>query len=121
MKPADNGSGIVVQNVSNYKQEIYRQLSDTTVYKAIPSDPTTQLCKTLAVIVDRAPIEGTMNKKLPTLIPNNARVIYTLPKVSKNLRHPPWCPIVSGTPFSKLSLNSWTRCYDHMPKVDSPL
>lgn len=82
------------------KEETFRQLSDDKVYRPIPIDPTNTLCKTLNTIITNALTDGTINKRLADFLrPVNPRipVIYTLPKVHKDLRHPPGWPIVSGT------------------------
>lgn len=54
IKPADKGSGIVVQNIADYKSEILRQLSDQQVYKVIPA---------LHTIIDKVRSNGIINNR----------------------------------------------------------
>ncbi|KAJ1159325.1 hypothetical protein NDU88_011992 [Pleurodeles waltl] len=99
IKAADKGGGIVLQDIDNYKQEILRQLSDQDCYKISTIDPTKQLSKEILELttkgfdlcfISKRELQF-LNKKNPCI-----PVIYTLPKIHKNLTNPPGRPIVSG-------------------------
>ena len=47
IKPADKGGSIVVQNMSDYKEEAYRQLNDEQFYRRLKTNPTRDFQKRL--------------------------------------------------------------------------
>ena len=100
VRPADKGGAIVLQNVSDYASEIKRQLSDTTFYEKLSSDPTRKLKAAvqsrLTVHLNNCEFDKSVFDFLSVehpVIP----VIYTLPKIHKGLDIPlKGRPIVSG-------------------------
>ncbi|CAJ0921194.1 unnamed protein product [Ranitomeya imitator] len=100
IKPADKGGAIVIMNKSDYTQEIHRQLSDNTVYRLLPTDPTTMIRnlikETLDPYVEKGVIDGKTQEYLTKDFPITP-VFYILPKIHKNLEHPPGRPIVAST------------------------
>ncbi|CAJ0948004.1 unnamed protein product [Ranitomeya imitator] len=100
IKPADKGGAIVIMNKSDYTQEIHRQLRDNTVYRLLPTDPTTMIRnlikETLDPYVEKGVIDGKTQEYLTKDFPITP-VFYILPKIHKNLEHPPGRPIVAST------------------------
>ena len=99
IRPADKGGGIVILDKSQYVEEMNRQLSDSSTYTPLPSNPTVKYRKLLSNLVDQGLHKGILNKKEHAhLIPITPRVpvIYYLPKLHKSLVKPPGRPIISG-------------------------
>lgn len=99
IRNADKGGAVVVQDKTAYVTEIQRQLSDSDVYKCLRSDPTLKFSEELKLILKKACREGQISvDECKYMTPANPRrpVMYTLPKIHKNLLHPPGRPIVSG-------------------------
>lgn len=100
IKPADKGGALVIMNTSQYVFEINRQLSDTSCYQHLDSDPTDRIKRHITDIVKVGTDNGWINEetsqfllmKKPTI-----PVMYTLPKIHKSLINPPGRPIVSGS------------------------
>jgi hypothetical protein len=55
---ADKGGAVVVQDVSDYLQEISRQLDNQLHYKKIPSDPTPGIARISNKLVDELHLKG---------------------------------------------------------------
>ncbi|CAJ0927190.1 unnamed protein product [Ranitomeya imitator] len=100
IKPADKGGAIVVMNRSDYTKEIHRQLHDGTVYRPLSSDPTTMIRNhikdTLGPYVEKGVIDDNTREYLTKDFPITP-VFYILPKIHKNLEHPPGRPILAST------------------------
>ncbi|CAJ0964212.1 unnamed protein product [Ranitomeya imitator] len=63
IKPADKGGATVIMDRSDYLEEVFRQLGDTTVYKKIPQNPLNQLINKIAPIIDFHYQAGTIDVK----------------------------------------------------------
>lgn len=98
IRPADKGGGIVLLKEQDYLDEMEHLLSDRDTYTVLKRDPTNVYKRSLNIIFQRGYRKGIINKKeLECLIPLASRIpIYYIPKVHKNLVHPPGRPIVSG-------------------------
>ncbi|CAJ0954326.1 unnamed protein product [Ranitomeya imitator] len=82
-----------------YRAEIMTQLSDTAVYKKITCDPTAGFQRELQLLIDDSLNNGLIDQKLSEFLFVNSPitpVLYTLPKIHKDLLNPPGRPIVSG-------------------------
>ncbi|CAJ0931337.1 unnamed protein product [Ranitomeya imitator] len=64
IKPADKGGTTVIMDRTDYLDEVFRQLGDTTVYKAIPYNPLNQLVQKIAPIVDFDFQTGTIDSEM---------------------------------------------------------
>ncbi|CAJ0920678.1 unnamed protein product [Ranitomeya imitator] len=100
IKPADKGGAIVVMDRSFYMTEVRRQLSDTSTYKMLQTDPTYAIQQKISRVLDKHLQMNTIDKKTKVYLTNNhpvTPVIYILPKIHKNLQNPPGRPIVAST------------------------
>ncbi|CAJ0950028.1 unnamed protein product, partial [Ranitomeya imitator] len=101
IKPADKGGGaIVVMDRSFYMTEVRRQLSDTSTYKMLQTDPTYAIQQKISRVLDKHLQMNTIDKKTKMYLTNNhpvTPVMYILPKIHKNLQNPPGRPIVAST------------------------
>lgn len=97
IKPADKGGAIVIMNRDDYIKEADRQLSDTSFYKILQSDPTFEykeiVKENLEALLEAKEIDKTTVRSLIPLSPIAGR-FYLLPKIHK--AHVPGRPIVSG-------------------------
>ncbi|CAJ0968529.1 unnamed protein product [Ranitomeya imitator] len=92
IKPADKCGAIVIMDKTDY--------IDTSVYEAIPHNPTSNIAGKILTVVDHHLHEGTIDQKLRNYLIKTDPIIpffYILPKVHKSLHKPPGCPIVSST------------------------
>lgn len=99
IRNADKGGAVIVQDKKAYVSEIERQLCDSDVYKCLSSDPTHKFCDEIKCVLKRAWREGEINEdEYKYMTPANPKrpVLYTLPKIHKDLQNPPGRPIVSG-------------------------
>lgn len=99
IRPADKGGGVVILDKSKYLEEMHRLLSDRTTYSPLACNPTTKFKRELQNLINRGYQQGILNKKEKAyLVPSAPRVpvMYYLPKIHKNLTHPPGRPIISG-------------------------
>lgn len=106
--PADKGSKIVIQDLTDYIAEANRQLSDTNSYKLLNEDPTADFSERIEhFILEHGLEEGLSKKTVNLLVPKNPRTptFYTLPKIHKNIKPPPGRPIVAsyGSPTERIS------------------
>ncbi|CAJ0922466.1 unnamed protein product [Ranitomeya imitator] len=99
IKSVDKGWALVVMDTSQYYEEIISQLSDDNVYEKLLVNPTQRFKLELEELIDEALYSGMIDSKLVKylkvehpLVP----ILYTLPKIHKDLRRPPECLIVSG-------------------------
>ena len=108
IKPADKGAACVVMNVSDYKIEAYRQLSNENFYKKVPTDLTKKHHKEVDSLIQYIHYQGEISTETRNyLINDSVRTarFYMLPKIHKNKIPPPGRPIVSGNgcPTEKIS------------------
>ncbi|KAM4034656.1 LOW QUALITY PROTEIN: uncharacterized protein ACNLHF_021323 [Anomaloglossus baeobatrachus] len=100
IKPADKGGSIVVLNKKYYIDEILSQLGDTSTYVPISRDPTSHIQGLIKHIIRIYLANNTIDQKLADFLIKAHPIIpvfYTLPKVHKNMSHPPGRPIVAST------------------------
>ncbi|CAJ0919243.1 unnamed protein product [Ranitomeya imitator] len=100
IKPADKGGAIVVMDRSFYMTEVRRQLSDTSTYKMLQTDPTYSIQQKIRRVLDKHLQLNTIDNKTKVYLTNNhpvTPVIYILPKIHKNLQNPSGRPIVAST------------------------
>ncbi|CAJ0966792.1 unnamed protein product [Ranitomeya imitator] len=100
IKPADKGGATVIMDRTDYLDEVFRQLGDTTVYKVIPCNPLNQLVQKIAPIIDFHFQTGTIDSKMRDFLIKRdpiTPIFYVLPKIHKRLVKPPGRPIVSLT------------------------
>lgn len=97
IKPADKGGAIVIMNRDDYIKEADRQLSDTSFYKVLQSDPTDEfkqiVKENVEALLEAKEIDKNMVRSLIPLSPIAGR-FYLLPKIHK--ANVPGRPIVSG-------------------------
>ncbi|CAJ0940184.1 unnamed protein product [Ranitomeya imitator] len=99
IKPADKGGALVVMDTSQYVSEIRSQLSDGDLYEKLRVNPVQEFKLELEAIIDEALSMGIIDVKLAKFLKVEHPVVpilYTLPKIHKDLRRPPGRPIVSG-------------------------
>ncbi|CAJ0967662.1 unnamed protein product [Ranitomeya imitator] len=87
-------------NKSQYVCEIRRQLADTNTYKKIQSDPTFIIRRKIDIILNKHLDNKTIDNKTKTFLINQhpvTPVLYTLPKIHKDLHNPPGRPVVAST------------------------
>ena len=99
IKSADKGGGVVVQNTSDYKNEIERQLGDEKYYLKLKGDPTSTFQNQVNQFLEKAANRGTISKnEFDFLYVKSASipVLYTLPKIHKSINSPPGRPVVAG-------------------------
>ncbi|XP_078510443.1 uncharacterized protein LOC144770079 [Lissotriton helveticus] len=99
IKQADKGGAIVVWDINDYTTEVMRQLADSSCYRKINKDPTTDLQNELFAIIQKGFDLGFVGPKefeyLKILHPK-VPMFYVLPKIHKDPDHPPGRPIVAG-------------------------
>lgn len=102
IKSADKGGALVVQNTSDYRAEIERQLSNENYYRKLKGDPTRTFKDEIKQFLEVALSNGVISKKnfdfLYTKSPM-IPVLYTLPKINKSIECPPGRPVVAGINF----------------------
>ncbi|XP_074800310.1 uncharacterized protein LOC141982282 [Natator depressus] len=81
-------------NRSEYEQEAARQLSNTTFYKPLPSDPTEGYQKKLRHLLKKLPEKAQEQIRTDTPLEPRPGVFYLLPKIHKPGNS--GCPIISG-------------------------
>ncbi|KAL2087323.1 hypothetical protein ACEWY4_018382 [Coilia grayii] len=99
IRQADKGGAVVVQNKTAYIREIERQVADEDVYIPLQSDPTFKYSSEIKAALKQALREqqiSDMEFKFLFQMNPIRPVLYTLPKIHKNLLNPPGRPIVSG-------------------------
>ncbi|XP_043942771.1 leucine-rich repeat and IQ domain-containing protein 3 [Protopterus annectens] len=96
---ADKGGAVVVLDWCAYDIEAHRQLNDVKYYTKMPLDPTLVFKKDIDDFLNSAVENGIIDKKTCyhlTINDPTRQHIYFLPKIHKDLSHPPGRPIVSG-------------------------
>ena len=116
IRPADKGSAVVIQNHSDYRKEVMRQLEDAKFYKHLDKEPTASNNATIREAVKTLRNQGVINDKTAAdLVETKAKCphFYTLPKIHKNAEAPPGRPIVSSirAPTERISANLWISCW----------
>lgn len=99
IKAADKGGAIVVQNISDYKKEAYRQLDDDEFYRRLSGNPTKDFQRRIIDITDNALRMHWISKNEHSFL--NCKhpvtpVFYMLPKIHKSLVNPKGRPIVAS-------------------------
>lgn len=98
IKPADKGSGIVIQNTNDYIEKGLQQLADKDTYQELSGDPTlaitTTINKYIIELFNLNYIDGNQFNYLLSKTTPRTQLIYFLTKIHKN----PFGtrPIVSG-------------------------
>ena len=106
--PADKGSAVVVQNLTDYLKEGKKQLSNEAFYQEMDSDLTAnhnrEITSFLGQMLDNGEIDITVFLYLVNKEPRTANM-YLLPKIHKGVTPPPGRPICSanGSPTEKIS------------------
>ena len=83
---ANKGGAVVVQDVAEYVKEANRQLADTSFYKKLKENPTSENAAIVENAIDNLKLRGLLDEKLANkLKPENPRTprLYLLPKVHK--------------------------------------
>ncbi|XP_073216398.1 protein FAM3B isoform X1 [Lepidochelys kempii] len=83
IKKADKGGAVIIMNRSEYEQEVTRQLSNTTFYKPLPSDPTEGYQKKLQHLLKKLPEKAQEQIRTDTPLEPRPGVFYLLPKIHK--------------------------------------
>uniref|UniRef100_A0A8C3F2N4 Reverse transcriptase domain-containing protein n=1 Tax=Chrysemys picta bellii TaxID=8478 RepID=A0A8C3F2N4_CHRPI len=94
IKGADKGGAVVIMNRSDYEQKAARQLSNTTFYRPLSSNPTEEYQKKLHHLLKKLPAIAQEQIYTDTHLQPQPRVFYLLPKIHKPGN--PGCPIMSG-------------------------
>ncbi|CAJ0947598.1 unnamed protein product [Ranitomeya imitator] len=100
VKPADKGGAIVEMDKLLYRNEVYRQLGNTTTYKKLPQNPSNLIQNTIKMTLDDFQTHSILDIKTREFLTKKhpiTPVIYILPKILKNLQNPPGRPIVAST------------------------
>lgn len=106
--PADKGNSIVIMNTEDYINEAKKLLSDSSAYKELDGDPTSNYNEQIQEFIEiHGPKQNLSPKTISLLNPKFPRtpIFYILPKVHKPTRPPPGRPIVSsfGCPTERIS------------------
>ena len=86
IKPVDKGGKIVIQDTMDYINECERQLGDTTYYKRLYTDPTTELNSIIKNKLEQGIKDGNIStEEFEVLYNRDPRIsnFYTLPKIHK--------------------------------------
>lgn len=100
IKPADKGGATVILDRSQYQNMVHQLLSDETVYEKVPCDPGNSIKAELDALVEQAFSDGILDTRTRDFLITEFPItplFYALPKIHKNLSHPPGRPIVAGT------------------------
>ncbi|CAJ0944065.1 unnamed protein product [Ranitomeya imitator] len=92
IKPADKGGALVMMDRSSYLSEISRQLADTSIYHKLTKDPTHDIRNKIEVVLLKYAHLGILDSKTMDFLRKKnpaTPVFYTLPKIHKDLQHPP--------------------------------
>ena len=86
IKPANKGGKIVIQDTTDYIKECERQLEDTTYYKRLYTDPTSELNSIIKKKLEQGITDGNIStEEFETLYNRDPKIsnFYTLPKIIK--------------------------------------
>lgn len=64
IKPTEKGGGVVVMDTSKYVKEVFRQLADTEVYRALTGDPRWDFERKVHNVVEKGLSNGLIDQKL---------------------------------------------------------
>jgi hypothetical protein len=108
VKPADKGSAVVIQDLDDYINEGYRQLSDSNFYRETKDDLTHFHNELINNLIDHLEDNKEISKKCGAYLRNEkprTSQLYLLPKVHKNKLPMPGRPIVSAnnSPTERIS------------------
>ncbi len=108
IKKADKGSNIVVMDTKDYIREGLRQLSDKECFECTHEDLTKKHYNEIKEVVESLHDNKEISKSTRDyLLSDGLRtaILYFLPKIHKNLGHPPGRPIESSnsSPSEKIS------------------
>lgn len=108
IKEADKGSAVVVQNTSDYINEGLRQLNDTKYYEKQHHNLTQYHHDLIQKELNNMLTLNEISRDTYLYLTSGGQrtsEFYMLPKIHKNLQHPPGRPIVSGndSPSEKIS------------------
>ena len=97
IKPTDKGGALVVLNTTDYVSECTRQLSDTSYYERLDSDPTYKFNKIISDTLTKGKQDREIDSDVASALlvphPKPGR-FYVLPKIHKEGN--PGRPIISG-------------------------
>ncbi|XP_041429831.1 uncharacterized protein LOC121397286 [Xenopus laevis] len=99
IKPADKGGAIVVMDTDYYREEAVSQLSNTSHYRLLEGDPTSNLKQVIDHALETSKEEGIITERLKKFLQVDFPIIpvfYLLPKIHKDMQRPPGRPIVAG-------------------------
>ncbi|XP_033121407.1 uncharacterized protein LOC117120505 [Anneissia japonica] len=94
IKPADKGGATVIMNTGDYIREANRQLSNSSLYTTLATDPTTQCKKELRSLIKDFPKDIKRYIECTTHLEPKPGTFYLLPKIHK--QDNPGRPIISG-------------------------
>ncbi|CAJ0944749.1 unnamed protein product [Ranitomeya imitator] len=126
ISPADKGGDIVVLDQSQYRIETQRLLGDARTYMKLTSDPSAKFTEDLKHLLNKSLDEGHINKQefeyIYTPHPRMS-VFYYLPKIHKDIKHPPGRPIISGIGNLTSNLSHHVDCFlqDIVPSLPAYL
>lgn len=89
----------MIMDTEHYQREIYRQLADINVYTRLKINPTFRVLNKIKSIVGQAVRHNIIDINTQTYLISEhpvSRIIYVLPKIHKDPKNPPGCPIVSS-------------------------
>ncbi len=109
IRKADKGSCVVVQDTVKYLDEYFKQLSDRCFYMREARNLTLEHNEKVHNLVNKLMEKGSISEEVANdLKISNPRTaaFYTLPKIHKNINHPPGRPILSAndSPTERISV-----------------
>uniref|UniRef100_A0A667W8W9 Uncharacterized protein n=1 Tax=Myripristis murdjan TaxID=586833 RepID=A0A667W8W9_9TELE len=114
IKQSDKGGTIIVMNTTDYVKEAMRQLSNTTFYQVLSSNPTERFVSGRYCILNDALANNWITEKQFDFLKNDfptIPVLYLLPKIHKSLINPPWRPIISSNESLLEPLSQFVDCH----------
>ena len=123
IKPADKGSGIVVEDRENYIKAGLEHLADTKIYETVQTDPTTQLAEAINTytshLYNKGIIDHTTKEHLsfPTTNMPRTQQLYFLKKIHKF----PIAVRPDAEAPQKKSHNLWTSTSNPLSQKYAPM
>lgn len=99
IRPADKSVGVLILDREFYHQQMMDVLLDPETYRRLPKEPTLRYKEKINALIEFGYRTKVLtNKEKRYLIPSACRIpiIYTLPKIHKNVQCPVAHPIVNG-------------------------